>query len=208
MNNMNKQYNEPQSLQSDSYDFSVTTKTTSTQKMCRKGPRNIPLLPRHHIYLFCVNGDGDRFVEIFRAVWRQLPLKHRRAFLKHWRTWPVLKHEGMTIAYPAIEMIAEKSDHVRIGSPYAAASYWHSACSFTFRSRFMDRLPRVAVEGVIAHELGHAMCHIEKVESHSNPKCPELKEDDADENAMYWGFDMDRTYRELNKVYRQLKKDV
>ena len=91
MNNMNKQNNEPQSLQSDSYDFSVTTKTTSTQKMSRKGPRNIPLLPRHHIYLFCVNGDGDRFVEIFRAVWRQLPLKHRRAFLKHWRTWPVLK---------------------------------------------------------------------------------------------------------------------
>ena len=68
---------------------------TTTLKTPEHNPRMIPLLPRHKINLFCVDGDGDRFAALFRQTWRKLPLSAPRALLRHWRaTTASLCHDG------------------------------------------------------------------------------------------------------------------
>ena len=170
-------------------------------------PAYMPLLPRHKVYLFRVDGDGRRFVDNFRRTWSAIPLGDRRKLLRNWRSLPSrVVFNGKLTGYPYVELIPHKSDYSRGNSGDAIAQYCHFGCSFSFCSMYMDLLPVHAVQSLIAHELGHAICHIEDAESHY-PEQLETSwpEENADEVATCWGFDMDQTYQAIQELTERLE---
>lgn len=166
----------------------------------RTGPIMIPLLPRHKIDLFCVAGNGYRFAELFRQVWKQIPLGTRRKLLKTWRQ----SIENRT-AYPSFELVNGKSSFLRGNSHEAIAQYTHYSISFAFDSRYVDALSNDAVKSLIAHEMAHAVLAMEDAEDHLT-RCEyddsgfSDGEYDADEQAEFWGFDPDAMHAELEHL--------
>jgi hypothetical protein len=114
-------------------------------------PYFISLLPRHKLNLFCVNGDGHRFANLFRKTWECIPVGCRRLLLKDWKS---------TSRGPLFELISEKSDFKRGNSGDAIANYCPGFRSFAFSSNDMDALSDKSVIFVIAHELAHAVLGI------------------------------------------------
>ena len=168
----------------------------------------VPLLPRHKIRLFCVDGDGERFAGLFRQTWRKLSLTARRALLKHWRglaaysaEMPAL--EALDLHFPLVVLAADKSRFVSPGSGHCIAYYGRVPPCLAFHALWMDSLPDFAVEYTIAHELAHAFLTSDGSESHSLLVSPHTgTEAEADELAMEWGFDMDAK----NDAFKVLRK--
>jgi hypothetical protein len=55
------------------------------QMRVEPGMCSVPLLPSYGIYLFCTDGDKQRFVRLFRQVWAKLPEPARLCLLGRWR---------------------------------------------------------------------------------------------------------------------------
>jgi hypothetical protein len=53
---------------------------------------SLRLLARQDIKLQVCDGNGTKFVSLFRSCWRQVPRAARRAILKYWRTKEVYPH--------------------------------------------------------------------------------------------------------------------
>jgi len=92
----------------------------------------VPLLPSYGIHLFCTDGDGRRFVRLFRQVWAKLPEPARLCLLGQWRT----KQQCLA------SLIGE------IAQP---------TCGFLLSLAWMDLYCDCQVSDVIAYELACAL---------------------------------------------------
>lgn len=161
------------------------------------GPKYLPILSRHDVYLFWLAGEGRRFAGLFRRAWGRLPLWARRKLLKRWRERrSELQVLGVEAHWPHIELIANKSNFSRGNSGNAVAQTSPSAASFAFDAATMDALPDTAVEAVVGHELAHAIYFIGSRQEHlADAPYDEWgfsqAEYDADELAEGWGFDIE-----------------
>lgn len=177
-------------------------KNNTVKSAARIGPIMIPLLPRHKIDLFCVAGNGHRFADLFRQVWRQIPLRDRRRLLKMWRQSRPIVWEA---SWPSFELVNGKSDFLRGNSHEAIAQYKYHLQSFAFDSRYVDALSDDAVKSLIAHEMAHAALATVDAEDHL-ARCEYDSsgfsdgEYDADEQAEFWGFDPDAMHAELEHL--------
>lgn len=175
-------------------------------------------MERHGLSLFCVDGDGERFAELFRQTWKQIPLGVRRGLLKRWREMRRDEVEdghmqkfGSRI--PRFELIADKSDFARGNSGCAMGSFNGTfVAEFSFNSRYTEVLSDQSVKVVIAHELGHAACeHWDS--DHCSPekvKYNALGYSESEEDVHFvlscWGFDEEALYDELD-ILRAARKD-
>ena len=116
--------------------------TTDSNPGAIPRPWRIPLLPRHEIDLFCVDGDGRRFARLFQNVWDKLPFSVRRDLLKHWR-----KKQ---------QLFAGLLDGL---------GRWR--CCFTCHAAWMDGLSDHEVEAALAGELALAVCSIDQSDQHA-----------------------------------------
>jgi hypothetical protein len=60
-----------------------------TPAKIREGLRDgwiVPLLQPHDLYLFAPDRDGQRFAELFRATWQELPGHATNRVLRYWRS--------------------------------------------------------------------------------------------------------------------------
>lgn len=173
--------------------------STNTQTPTRTGPVWVPILPRHNLAVFCLDGNGYRFAELFRQVWKQMPLSPRRLLLKLWRQ---SRPMNCDLPWPPIEMLAGKSDFSRGNSSAAIAQYTARRLSFAFDSRYMDQLSDASAKSVIAHELAHAVLIAQDAEGHLSEAAYDdsgfsQAEYDTDELAGFWGFDAEARTAEI-----------
>lgn len=165
----------------------------------------LPFLPidrRNGLYLFPMDGDGNRFVAAFRRVWRAMPLAARRRLLKHWReNRPQWLPEGYP--WPQIELIADKSNFSRGNSAEkATAQIGDFGCTFAFDAAFCDAAPNdCVIKSLVAHELAHSVLTAQGGEDYQR-SCgtPETYESApgevaADEVAETWGFYQPRLHK-------------
>lgn len=147
----------------------------------------VPLLPRHGIDLFFLDGDGPRFARIFRQVWKKLPQKDKDLLLKDWQE--AKQDSSPWLRFPLFELITDKADFYDGDSLLTFAQYNPGRRSFSFRSQTVDFLPEKQVKFVIAHELAHAVLGImDPKHSDSAEAGIDEKELSADAMAEYWGF--------------------
>jgi hypothetical protein len=170
------------------------------------GPEYLPILPRHGIHLFCVAGNGPRFVDAFRRTWRQVPLWARRVLLKHWRKVNAgLGDLAGHMRFPDIELVDFKSNFARGNSGNAVAQTNAAATCFAFLAGCVDAMPLAALDALIAHELAHAVLFIIEPDEHKagyryDKFGISWAECDADNLAEGWGFDVDAKRQALAKA--------
>jgi len=189
----------------------VAESNAKAKSQIARDERDIPILSRHGVYLFCVHGDGRRFARLFRQAWSKLPLSVRRKLLKYWRVrFRELYGDVLHLCpWPPIELVPDKSDFYRGNSTDALAQYSHWRCGFSFHSAWMDALPDHAVECVVAHELAHAVCYIDNPDRHRagapyNNRGYSRSEHEADALAKSWGFDVAAKKRACRRVARKV----
>jgi hypothetical protein len=109
----------------------------------------LPILPRHHVYLRAVDGDGPRFRSLFLETWRRISLGDRRRILRHWRADDSFAREIRRS--PSIVLVAtwdEKKHNQSAGTRCLGHG-------LRFCSADIDEMPDDAVRDLIAHELAH-----------------------------------------------------
>jgi hypothetical protein len=130
---------------------SLLTRDTSPAAQvvrCRQAIR-LPILPRHHVYLRAVDGNGPRFRHLFLETWRRIVLGDRRRILRHWRAddsvaWEIWKSPSIVLVSTWDEKKHNQSAETRC--------LGHGLC---FCSTDVDEMPDDVVRDIIAHELAH-----------------------------------------------------
>ncbi|MEI7837617.1 MAG: hypothetical protein WCK05_14555 [Planctomycetota bacterium] len=155
------------------------------------GPAHIPLLPRHGIRLFVVDGDGPRFANLFRETWQRLPLWARCRLLRYWRT-PFCKGQPRGM-YPAFELISGKSDFFWRGdSGNAWGQCGMRGYSLAFAADHLAEAGETETRYTVAHELAHVYMFAIKDPSHAGDDATaEWAHDLVDEQLTEWGYDLD-----------------
>ena len=170
----------------------------------------LPIDARQRIYLWRRSGNGPRFVALFQATWRRLPLWVRRRILRHWRT-----HHRMTAMNfsPRIVLLdldeayrheykpgGDRPEQSEVISGGRVGLDGHSV---EFNSNIIDVLPDNIVCDLVAHELAHVLqsasairdvvdtetWEIFAVDAHGDRISAGEVEDDADDCMAEWGFD-------------------
>jgi hypothetical protein len=158
----------------------------------------LPLWPRHHIYLFVLEGDGRRFSSLFRETLKRLPLGVRRCLFRHLRDARPLTI-GLLVS-PYIEL----ADYPLQGGRKTLAETGRLGHRLRFRSKYVDLMPDDVVLDLIVHELAHVLQDawgIRCVREYADGRADYVDrdgdrfggnyeiEESADELMTGWGFD-------------------
>lgn len=183
-------------------------------------PQLIPIVPRSDIYLY---GHGipveERFVKVFRKVWRKLPSGVRRSILSHWQTnvgqfaglvsccreaatkGEVLDCTCYHVICPRIEVLPGFEGPEKAFEAPAENQQWAGVFAFgsvlRFHSAIVEEMPEEILEILIAQQLVYVHELHQLSECMYSARSPEYIQEDALIHAMLWGFDEQRIQKWL-----------
>jgi hypothetical protein len=118
----------------------------------------LPLLPRHQIYLWVHEGDGQRFAAMFRQTWGRVPLWARRRMLQYWKHIPFVPSVYLSPdIYHALSPHIKLSDETISESRRAFAGVSRTGHLLRFRPKRIAAMPDDVMQDLIAHELAHVL---------------------------------------------------
>jgi len=136
--------------------------------------RRLRLLPRRKITVWVHSGDGERFVDLFRSCWKQLPQAVQRRISMHWKS-------TRDQYCPRIEL----SD-IWGESQTCYGQVRNHGMEMRFSASKFDERPYHAARWVIAHELAHV--YQKAIGRQPGGMNEDENERDADGLAKKWGF--------------------
>ncbi len=114
---------------------------------------SVALLPRHKIFLTSAGYvDDARFVRVFRATWRRIPLRYRCRLLAYWRELQNESEGLCPVFFPAQKM---PTDHERVDAPMALGLWKSFGGSTHYLAPVVEMMPDNILSTLIAHELAH-----------------------------------------------------
>jgi hypothetical protein len=157
---------------------------------------------RQQVYLRPFQGDGPRFVRLFRSTWRRLPLWARRRILGFWHDADDAM-ANLVLHSPHIELLDGWSKRQGEGLRGDVGCVSHGGHFLQFHAPVVDLMPEPLVCDLIAHELAHVhqdACGIrlKSVESDGTIVYEDARggvymagelEEEADATMVSWGFD-------------------
>ncbi|HEY1601384.1 MAG TPA: hypothetical protein VGG64_17410 [Pirellulales bacterium] len=137
------------------------------------------------IYLGPVGASSEKFAELFRSTWKQIPRRHRGLLREHWRSVPIAQYWA-----PEIQIgIWENCEYRTLGVCQ------NKGRRFVFLPEAIDKFPDENVRELIAHELAHAVQHASGWFDYrvpdGMPRNLDRNEAEADMLMAYWGFKPD-----------------
>lgn len=145
--------------------------------------------------------DEQRFAEVFRSVWRTIPLRDKRKMVANWRTFRDELRDSFAKAnqspparmlkmMPKIEILNFKDDWFRSGEKWVLAQCKDMGTVLSFKAAWVDALPEKHLATLVAHELAHVYQVSYLGEQHyDNDR--ELVEEQISDILGSWGFDQE-----------------
>jgi hypothetical protein len=133
--------------------------------------------------------DHERFARLFREVWQSMSRSDHTWILKHWRNCPN-EHKQWLPARGIVFTQLVYSNFYRGNSKRAVAQTGWKGNRVVFWTPYLDALPDDHAKVIIAHELAHVL-HFAKGYDYSDDDDGFWIENDADEQAQWWGHDVD-----------------
>ena len=124
------------------------------------------------LFLHC-DGNGQRFLQLFREVWAALPPEPRQKILEFWAHWPI---QGR------VELICGWSGH----TPGVMANTGAGPGPIRFHADYMDAASDVEVRFTIAHELAHMLQMAGGRDMLDLSRDRKATEAEADSHALHW----------------------
>lgn len=163
----------------------------------------LPIIPASGLWLLKLGiGNDERFAQIFRDTWRQIPLKARRLIVKFWRRntppWAATGLRSPTIQLTDYWEFSERSWRQKNELGICGLD----GHGLFFYGPVVDKMPQRHVEELIAHELAHVVQSATDGPPHTDRTIARIfdtTENIADEYMEGWGFDSEAMDEWLNK---------
>jgi predicted SprT family Zn-dependent metalloprotease len=164
------------------------------------------LLSGHKIYLCDFTAgklDAKRFVQMWRAAWKRIPLRYRRMIFVYWRSLP-----AYDLGFAPRIVVTFGGHANRVTKGVIEGVVFITTGEMAFRSEILGIMPDEIYQSVLAHELAHIAHRVETKKncpewSWRQWNCRELDDAvsgrwfDVEENEVRllqheWGFDEDQ----------------